>query len=159
MHSKAFYILAAAALIELAYGISSLKQDSNALANAFRLNKKRGGDGLSTLAASSTANANRLALRGGGFPVLLLGTAAAITATATNEEIRSRFMKALSNIRIGPYQLKHKAKPKKTLDQAAPKLALTTQSLNVRNGTWAVEATDEVEVSIAASEQSHTYEV
>ena len=93
---------------------------------------------------------NRLALRGGGFPVLLLGTAAAITATATNEEIRSRFLKALSNIRIGPYQYRHKAKPKKSVDLAPTNLKLPTKTpnLNVRNGTWAVEVTEEIEVSI-----------
>jgi hypothetical protein len=96
----------------------------------------------------SSLNNKRLALRGGGLPVLLLG-AAALTATATNEGVRSRFLKALSNVRIGPYQLKQKPRLKKVVDVAPPKQAAigtNAAKLDVRNGTWACEVLEEVEV-------------
>ncbi len=96
----------------------------------------------------SSLKNKRLTLRGGGLPILLLG-AAALTATASNEGVRSRFLKALSNVRIGPYQLKQKPRLKKVVDVPPPKqsgLGTKAATLDVRNGTWACEVLDEVEV-------------
>ena len=148
MH-RTFISFCVAAFVVGAFGLGSFKQDSSSppLHRAdFHLKRKDHSQlKPSDLSPISSLNNKRLALRGGGLPILLLG-AAALTATASNEGVRSRFLKALSNVRIGPYQLKQKPRLKKVVDVAPQKQAAKAATLDVRNGTWASEVLDEVEV-------------
>jgi hypothetical protein len=150
--NRTYISICIAAFVVGASGLGSFKQDSSSppLHRAGLPLKRRDNAQWKSIDAptiSSLSN-QRLVLRGGGLPVLLLG-AAALTATAANEGVRTRFLKALSNVRIGPYQLKQKPRPKKAVDAAPPKLATfgtKPATLDVRNGTWACEVLEDVEV-------------
>jgi hypothetical protein len=148
MH-RTFISFCFAAFVVGASGLGSFKPDpSSPPLHRAGLHLKKGDQSqLKSSDASpiSSLHTKRLELRGGGLPILLMG-AAALTATATNEGVRSRFLKALSNVRIGPYQLKQKPRLKKVVDVAQPKQAAIGTTPDVRNGTWAREVLDEVEV-------------
>ena len=153
MHQALICILIAVTFIKSACSIGLSKQDSTLSISRVSKSLKSGGQYEKLLSSVSALDpeAGRLRLRGGGLPIPLLLGAAAITATAANEEIRSKFLKALSNVRIGPYQYTPKAKPKKVGEVPKKIINLApnvSPKLDVRNGTWAVEVVDEVEVCV-----------